>query len=347
MTKRVCILLLAAAVLVGCGQQSDPSHQSSSDSVKAAEQLIVYSGRSKTLVGELLDRFEAKQGIRVETRYGNTTELAATILEEGDRSPAVLFFAQDAGALGALDAAGRLAPIPERLLDLVDPAFRSNRGHWIGISGRARSVVYNTDNVTPEQLPDSVEGFLEPQWRGRIGWAPLNGSFQSFVTAFRKMRGDQAASAWVKGILANDPVEYAKNSAIVRAVGAGEVDVGFVNHYYLYRFLAEQGESFPARNHFLAAGDPGALINVAGVGVLSSADASAQAAAHQLIEFLLGTEAQSYFAQQTFEYPLRETIERPIDLPALSEIRSPNVDLTELQDLQGTLDLLREVGALD
>lgn len=305
--------------------------------------LTIYSGRSEALVGPVIADFEAATGVDVEVKYGDTAELAATILEEGDASPADVFFAQDAGALGAIAAEGRLATLPAEVLDRVDARFRSPDGQWVGISGRARVAVYNTDQVQESEMPDSILGFTDPAWKGRIGWAPTNGSFQAFVTSLRVLEGDAAARAWLEGIQANEPRVYEGNDPALTGVGAGEVQVAFVNHYYLMRRLAEE-PSFPAANHFFSAGDPGALVNVAGAGVLTTA--GNPVAAHAFLEFLLSDESQAYFAEETFEYPLVAGVPADPKLVPLAEIESPEIDLSDLADLEGTLDLMREVGIL-
>jgi len=148
----------------------------------------------------------------------------------------------------------------------------------------------------------------------------------------------------LEGILANDPVAYEKNTPVVAAVGAGEIDVGLVNHYYLYRFLQEEGESFPARNYFLPNGGPGSLVMAAGTGVLASSER--QETAHRFLSFMLSPVAQQYFATQTFEYPLVEGIRVHRELQPLSELNAVSIDLADLADLRGTLALLNEVGAL-
>lgn len=310
-----------------------------------SREIVVYSGRSEALVGPLLQRFTEETGIRVAVRYGDTAELAATILEEGPNTPADVFFAQDAGALGALAANGRLQTLPPHLLEKVDPRFRSPQGTWLGTSARARVVVYNTNLVAPEQLPDSIWGFTDPQWKGRIGWAPTNASFQAFVTALRVLEGDQRAEQWLRGILANQPRVYRNNVAIVDAVGRGEIHVGFVNHYYLFQFLRERGESFPVRHHYTNA-DAGSIVNVAGVGILDVSRKTEEALA--LVEFLLRPESQQFFTDETYEYPVVVGVEiktHPLLRP-LSTINSPDIDLSQLEDLRGTLDMLMRVGVL-
>lgn len=311
----------------------------------AADSIVVYSGRAEALVAPLIERFEQQTGIKVAVRYGGTPELAATILEEGRNTPADVFFAQDAGALGALAAAGRLQKLPDALLAQVQPEFRSADGLWIGTSGRARVVAYNTNLVSEDELPDSIWGFTDPKWRGRIGWAPTNASFQAFVTALRVLEGDDRARAWLRAMLANEPRSYRNNVLIVDAVGRGEITVGLVNHYYLFRFLAERGEEFPVRHHHTR-GDAGSLINVAGVAILDVTDN--RDAALAFVEFLVSEEAQRYFADETREYPLAHLDKvslHPLVRP-LDTIDAPAVDLDDLEDLQGTLDMLVETGVL-
>lgn len=308
-----------------------------------AEPLVVYCGRSQQLIGPVIERFEESSGLGVQVRYGETAQLAATILEEGRRSPADVFFAQDAGGLGALSAAGRLEELPEGLLQQVDSRFVSPQKQWVGITGRARVVVYNTNRLAPADLPAGIDGFLDPAWKGRLGWAPANASFQAFVTGLRKLRGDEGAKAWLEGIQKNEPRVYPKNTPIVAAAGAGEIDAGFVNHYYLYRFKTDAGE-FSAANHFLSGGDPGALVNVAGMGILDSSPRSEEA--KQLINFMLSPESQEYFATVVKEYPLVPSVPASADLVPLQDIEVPNIDLSDLDDLKGTLKLLQQAGVL-
>jgi iron(III) transport system substrate-binding protein len=310
----------------------------------AAETLTIYSGRNERLVGPLYKAFTEKTGIQVKVRYGETPQLAATLQEEGAKTPADVFFSQDAGALGALGRAGQLQPLPKELLDKVDARFRSTDGTWVGLSGRARVVAYNTNKVKPDALPKSILGFTDASWKGRIGWAPTNASFQAFVTALRLLKGDAAAKQWLEGIKANGPRTYKNNAAIIEALARGEIDVGFVNHYYLYAAKKDKGDAIPVANHFVAAGDPGALVNVAGIGVLKNSKKAE--AARKLVAFLLDAEAQRHFSKETFEYPLIQGVEAAPALPALGQVGSPDLDLSKLEDLRGTLKLLQETGVL-
>jgi len=332
--KTVLVVFLAAALIL--------SACSPNKATGSAKPLVVYSGRSENLVGPLIEQFEEASGIEVEVRWGSTSEMAATLLEEGESSPADLFFAQDPGGLGAVS--DLLAPLPDDILSAVPERFRDDDGHWVGLTGRARTVVYNTDALSPEDLPQDIWDFTDPSWKGRMGWAPTNASFQTMVTAMRSVWGEEKTRQWLEGMLANEPAAFDNNAAVVAAVGAGEIEVGFVNHYYLYRFLHEEGEGFKARNYFLPGGGPGSLVMVAGAGVLSSSDNAE--AAQKFIRFMLSSVAQQYFATQTYEYPLVEGVVTHRELPPLEELNAIDVDLSDLADLQGTVSLLSEVGAL-
>jgi iron(III) transport system substrate-binding protein len=309
----------------------------------AGQEVVIYSGRSEELVDPILRRFEEVTGATVRVQYAGTAELAATILEEGTNSPADVFFAQDAGALGAVAREGLFVELPEDLLDLVDSRFSARDGRWIGLSGRARAVIYNTDSVSEDEIPESILDFTDPVWEGRLGWAPTNGSFQSFVTALRVLEGDDVAREWLQGIQDNNPFVYSGNTPIVEATIAGEIDAGFVNHYYLERQKAERGD-LSAENYIYTNGTPGALINIAGAGILSTS--SNMEAAEELLRFLLSEEAQIYFADETFEYPLIDGVETNPNLVPLDEIQTPDIDLSDLDDLEGTLQLMTEVGVL-
>ena len=307
--------------------------------------LTVYSGRSQTLVHPLLELFGEQTGVHIRVKYAGSASTVATLLEEGDNSPADVVFLQDPGSLGTLGAAGALAPIPQETLAKVDARFRSPGGEWVGTSGRARTVIYNTEAIDPAvDLPTSILDFTAPEWSGRVGWAPANGSFQAFVTALRLLLGEDAAREWLEGMKANDAQEYPNNVTTVAATANGEVDVGFVNHYYLERFLEEHGEGFEARNHYIGNGDPGALVLVAGAGILKVS--KNKDTAREFIDFLLGEQAQRYFASEIKEYPVAAGVEPVGDLPPMADLDPPNVDLGSLSDLAGTLRLLREVGIL-
>ncbi|HET6356993.1 iron ABC transporter substrate-binding protein [Streptomyces sp.] len=329
LTAFVAAALLVPA-LAGCGNDEDDAG------------LVIYSGRNEKLVKPLLDELEKAVGTKVAVRYGDSAELAAQILEEGDKTKAGLFFSQDAGALGALSTKGRLQKLPQASLDQVDTAFRGGAGDWVGTSGRVRVLAYHPGKVA--KVPDSVHELTKPEWKGKIGYVPTNASFQAFVTGMRVLEGDEATRTWLKGLKANDPKVYENNLKVLEAVGEGEVSLGLVNHYYWYEQVAEKGEDkVDAKIHFLPGGDPGALVNTAGVGILKGSDQAP--VAQKAVDFLLSKKAQTYFADETKEYPLAAGVTSTVkDLPPLESLDAPKIDLGKLDSLQVTLKMLQDVG---
>ena len=324
-------LLLLATVLAACSGGGD--------------RLTLYSGRAEVQVKPILEEFTKATGIKVSARYGASAELAAQIAEEGGGSRADMFWAQDAGALGAVVEAGLLAPLPPAVVSVVDKKFRAPDDNWVGVSGRARVVVFDPRKVPAGELPASVFALTEPKWKGRIGLAPTNGSFQAFVTAMLLTVGEPRTRSWLQGIKANDPKTYPSNDLIVKAANDGQVDLGLVNHYYLFQLQSEIGaDKTVARNHYTAGTDPGALVNVAGVGILKSSKRQADAA--RFVEYLLSEPAQRHFADRNFEYPLRPGVPTAQGLPPLQSGQGPAINLGDLADLGHTLELLRQTGLL-
>ena len=306
------------------------------------DKLTVYSGRAELLVGGLFEQFEEDTGVDVEVRYGDSAELAATIQEEGDNSPADLFFAQDAGSLGAVAGEGRLEPLPKELLNRVDARFRDDRGRWVGVSGRARVVAYSTERVEKSELPKSVSEVTDPKWSGRVGIAPPNASFQAFVSAMRIDVGDEVTREWLEALEANDVQLYENNIMAVEAIANGEIDIALVNHYYLYELEREQGP-LPVENHFLRTGDPGTLVNAAGIGILASGDSPD--AAQRFAEYVLSKKGQTYFAEETAEYPLAAGVKPGEELRPLKDVHGPFIDLGQLgEKLPSTLEMIEEAG---
>jgi iron(III) transport system substrate-binding protein len=351
------LVLVLAGPLSTAAQSGTPEAEAEADPIadpeadpeahygEGAGDFTLYSGRNETLVGPLVEKYADETGVTVDARYGGTGELAATILEEGDNTRASLFFSQDAGALGLLADEGRFAALPADLLERVEERFRDPQGRWVGVTGRARVLAYNTEVFAEEDLPASVRDLTDPTWAGRVGWAPENASFQAFITAFRLIDGDDAVRAWLEAMIANGTVNFGdSNIATVQAIGNGEIDAGLVNHYYVYAVGREEGEDFPVANHFFAAGDPGSLINVAGIGLIEGAENADAALA--FAAYLLSDEAQKYFSTETFEYPLIEGVAAPEGLVPLSEIGHPDIELGALADLRGSLELLSEVGLI-
>ncbi|GGW36574.1 iron ABC transporter substrate-binding protein [Streptomyces xantholiticus] len=342
-TRFVPASALSALLALGataCG--SDESGQSGPESDK---KITVYSGRSESLVKPVLDEFREASGITVDVRYGDTAAMAAQLQEEGDRSPADVFLAQDAGALGSMAKKDLFAKLPDAVLDKVPGAYRDDDGEWVGVTGRVRTMVYNADQVPGADLPKSVFELTEPQWKGKVGIAPTNGSFQAFITAMRVQEGEEKTKKFLEGLKANDAQIREGNAPIVADVNNGRIAAGLVNHYYVYELAKEEGttvDALKAKNHFFPDGDIGSLVNVSGVGVLKRADDDPDVRA--FVDHLLGKQAQTYFADETYEYPLVAGVASAPGLPKLSSLNAPDIDLDDLDDLEATVKMIKDSG---
>ncbi len=333
---RLAAVALSSLVVVGaCGSGGTGDDDASGD-----EPLVVYVGRDEELLKPLIEQFTEETGIEVEARYGDSPELAATLLEEGDATPADVFLSQDAGALGAVSDEGMLLELPAEITDAVMPEYTSTDDTWVGVTGRARVIAYDSQTYTADQVPGTVASFTDPQWSGQVGFPPGNASFQAFVTGFRVAEGDDAARAWLEGIAANDFQSYEKNGLTLAAVNDGTLGIGLINHYYWFQLAAEVGaENMRAQLKFADAGDPGALVNVTGAGILSE-----HPDAEVFVAYLVSEVGQQYFVDETFEYPLAPGIAAPEGLPALADLQGPDIDLSDLADLATTIAMIEEAG---
>lgn len=339
LSRRVAAAAVTAALALGLAACGSDGEEPLSD-----EALVIYSGRNENLVGPVLEKLEKATGADVQVRYGSSSELAAQLLEEGENTKADLFFSQDAGALGALGKAGRLEALDAATTGKVLDGFADPNGHWVATSARARVIAYD-----PAQAPEvtdmtSVDAVLDPRYKGKIGYAPANASFQSFVTALRVAKGEAGAKKWLEDFRANEPKAYDNNILVLDAVDSGQVGLGLINHYYWYERVAEKGaDAVRARIHFLGSDDPGALINVAGAGILTGSNQ--KAAATKAVDYLLSKEGQQYFADETAEYPVTAGVQSTKhDIVPLSQLKGSSVDLNQLDSLEQTLALLDEVG---
>jgi iron(III) transport system substrate-binding protein len=341
--RHATIGVAVLAALSACGG-TEPTEQGGTES-ESDQQVTVYSGRNEELVQPLFDQFTDETGIKVEARYGSTPQMAAQLLEEGQQSPADVFFAQDAGALGAVNKEGLFAALPSTATEAVPSEYQASNGAWVGVTARSRVLAYNPDLVPSAQLPTSVFQLTDPTWKGKIGIAPTNASFQAFITAIRVQYGDDKAREFLAGLKANEPAIRDGNAPILEEINNGTIAVGLINHYYVGELAKEKGvspDTLKARLHFFPNGDPGALVNVSGVGVLQGAADDPDAEA--FVEYLLGQQAQRYFAEETYEYPVVEGIPGPTGVPPLDQLAGPKIDLNDLDSLEQTIALIKESG---
>jgi len=307
--------------------------------------LTLYSGRGETLVAPIIERFTAETGIDVSVRYGGTAELAILLQEEGENSPADLFWAQDVAALGIVKPL--FGEMPAETLEKVESVYRDADGRWIGISGRSRVVIYSPERVEDAELPATLADLTDERFRGRMAMAPTNGSFIAHVAALREATSDEYALEWLQGLAAIDPVIVSNNTAGYQAIADGEADIMLTNNYYLGRFLAADAD-FPVAQTTFEAGDLGNLMMVAGIGVLETSAHTDEAVA--FVNFLLGQTAQQYFTGNVYEFPVTgegivPVLGRGLTYQQATEA-APEFDLNLIVDMEGTLELIRESGLL-
>lgn len=342
---------VAALLLAGCATGGTPEPTGATDasdapaaSAQSDGTFTLYAGRSDALVAPLIAQFEQESGITVEVRYASSTELEALLLEEGDRSPADVFWSQDAGSLGAIAEAGMLTTLPDDVTSAVPAEFTSTDGSWVGITGRARVIAYDSEDVAAADVPTHIADFADPRYDGQLAFAPGNASFQSFVTALRVLEGEDAANEWLAAVAANHPILTESNGQTLDLVNSGEADFGLINHYYWFEDANEVGaDQMRAQLQFLP-GDPGGIVNVTGAGILAGAADDADAL--EFVRFLVSETAQQYFVDETFEYPLAAGVAAPAELPAIESLAVPGFDLADLADLARTQAMLAEHGLL-
>jgi iron(III) transport system substrate-binding protein len=341
--RLLAALLVFAAVLAGgCGFSTEDSGGGSDE--PDVEGITLYSGRIPAAIGPAVDSYEAKANRDVQVRFAETADLAATLVEEGDASPADVFFAQEPGAIAAVAEAGLLTKLPRDILGRVEPRFRDPEGRWVGITGRARVIAYNRDVVERSELPPSPFGLTAPEWQGRVGWSPASSSMQEYVTALRAKYGDERTKQWLGEMVDNGAVAFPDNVTIRDAIAKGEIDVGLINHYYVAQAIAAEGPDYPVAVYF-PPGGLGSLMLLTSVGVLESSDRKDEAFA--FVRSLLSEHSQAFFTSSSKEYPLARGVEPDPSLSVpVGKIPVSDSSLVDLKEIQGTIELMQESGAL-
>ena len=316
------------------------------DVVLAADKLTVYSGRAERLIKPVLDEFTAKSGVQVDLLSSGTTELVNRLKAEGDRTVADVFLTNDAGSLEQARAAGLLRPLNMREVErAIPPQFRAPDNAWIGLSGRFWIIVYNKTLVKPEELKSLLD-LGNAKWKEKIA-IPNAGSeyLQAGVSVIRATYGDAKTKEFLEGLRDNAGAQvYQKSSQIVEAVAKGQAALGIVNHYYVYRHLAAQPSApIAAFMPDQQEGGMGAIMNVAGVGIVKSTKHLEPA--KLLVEFLVAQAGQKLFADLDKEYPLHPDVKADPALAERKSFRAAQVPLTRLAELrEPTLTLIEQVG---
>jgi len=274
-----------------------------------------------------------------------SSSLAQTIVEEvGAGAPqADVFWSIDASSLGFVADNDAYESLPADAVDPVPEPFRGADNAWVGVAGRARSVPYNTEQLSGSDIPDAVQEFpATDALQGSMGWAPTYGAFKSFVTAMRLLRGADATREWLVSMRESGIERYPNEYVVSQQVADGTLAAGFANHYYAMR-VRNQRPDAPIDLAFTA-GDAGALVNVAGA--LQIAGTEKDDLVANFVRHLLSAEAQEFFTTVSFAYPMIPGVQPVGGLPTIDELDPPDIDLAALSDLEPTLELMREAGVL-
>ncbi|MFW6350602.1 MAG: substrate-binding domain-containing protein, partial [Thiohalospira sp.] len=303
-----------------------------------AGELSVYLGRGEGgLYEQIVEAIrERSPELALELRRGSSSGLANTLVAEGRHggARADLFWSIDASSLGYVVNEGLTRPVPASLHEPLPEAFRFKG--FAPISGRVRSIAYNPERVQADDLPERVMDLAGTDLK--IGWAPSYGACQSFLTAMRLLEGEGATREWMETIQGQSRA-YAGELGAVMAAAQGEVDLALANHYYTLRL--KEGQPDLSLELAFTRGDAGSLVNTAGAALLSDSETAVD-----FVRYLHSREVQGFLAEQAFEIPLAGGVESPSGIPAVADLEPPELDLTQLGDVQPTLDLMRQAGVL-
>jgi iron(III) transport system substrate-binding protein len=289
------------------------------------------------LFKRIYDDFSYNQNMDASASLANTI---VTEVQQGS-SRADMFISVDAGSLAAVAQEDAAESLPSEVTDMPDGDFATDS--WVGVAGRARAIPYNSNRFSASDIPDSVRDFPEvAAFENDLGWAPSYSAFQSFVTAMRLLRGEEATRQWLVDLREMGTLTFDNEFLVSTSVADGELAAGFANHYYALR-VRNSRQNAPLDLAFTS-GDAGALINVSGGLVIRGTEK--QDLANLLLRHLLSAEAQEFFATRTFAYPTVPEVPPAGGLPSIDELNPPDIDLTELSDQDATLDLLRETNVL-
>jgi iron(III) transport system substrate-binding protein len=325
------VCLAAAALVAGCGGGGG-SHS-----------LVVYNGQHEELTRAQVAAFKRASGTSIRLRNDDGVVLANQILQEGHSSPADVIITENSPELVELSEKSLLAKLPQSVLSQVPARDRAPDGTWIGVALRVSSLVYNPSLVSRSQLPHSILELAKPEWKGKVALAPIDSDFPPVVGALIATKGDDAAKSWLAGMKQNADV-YQTEEAVVAAVNRGAVASGIVNQYYWFR---SKREAPAATRHsalyYFPSGDPGSIVNVAGVAVLASSHRSSDA--EKLVAFLVSRPGQELIAKgDDFEYPVRAGVAPNAELPPLATIAHTSLRAATLGDDREAVQLILRAG---
>jgi iron(III) transport system substrate-binding protein len=338
----IAVLAVAALGLVACGSASSATATGGS-----TDTITLYNGQHEQTTNALVKAFAAATGIKVNVRSDDETVLAQQIEQEGNASPADVFYTENSPALAELSGKGLLAPVDQSTLATVPAKYSSATGDWVGSSARVSVLVYNTGEISPDQLPKSVMDLADPKWKGKISFAPGETDFQPIVTSVAETSGDKGALKWLAGMKANlTGHDYPDNETIVAKVNSGDVEMGLLNTYYWYRLRASLGgAAMHSGLALFAPEDPGYLINVSGAGVLKSS--KHQVAAQKFLAYLTSAAGQKVMAaSDSFEYPIGSGVVATDGQRPLDSLTPAPLTIADLGNGQHAIQLLQQAQLL-
>lgn len=306
--KYITILFLTITSLLFLSSCEDES--------KDNKVINLYSAQKEHLVRPILERFSEETGIEVKMISGGASELVSRLAKEGEASPADLLLTVDIGNIWRAKELGLLRKIESRVLNSTIPDnLRGDDGDWYGLSKRARVMFYNKDKVKAEDLPKSYADLADKKWQGEILVRSSSNIYnQSLLSSIIVHEGEDFAFDWAKSIvnnMARKPQGGDRDQ--IRALAAGQGSIAMANSYYYGALIDPESESYDAQVAnkvgiiFPEQDSYGTHINIRGGGVTSSS--KNPELAKQLLEFLVSEEAQKFFANSNYEYPIHSDVE--------------------------------------
>jgi iron(III) transport system substrate-binding protein len=306
--------------------------------------LVIYSGRSEPLIQPVIDAFKAEYPqVNVLLKAGSNSELANALIEEQANPQADVFITTELFTVQALAQQDIFQSYLPAGAEQLPADFIGPDNKWIGLTRRARVIMYNSDLVSPDELPASIFDLTDPKWQGQVAAAgSTNGSMQAQIAAMRQLIGEDATEEWLRGLIENDVTFFGGHTDVRKAVGAGEFKLGLVNHYYYYLQQAEGsnvGIIFPDQGE----GQIGLITNATSAAIVEGS--SNLPAAQAFIDFLISAEGQRIFAELNYEYPVLPGVEPREEVQPLDGFRLADVDIAEAAlEFDATFDLIDTVG---
>ncbi|MCP1445457.1 iron(III) transport system substrate-binding protein [Pseudomonas sp. GGS8] len=315
--------------------------------VYAAEQadgIVVYNAQHESLTKSWVEGFTKETGIKVTVRNGDDTEMGNQLVQEGASSPADVFLTENSPAMVLVDNAGLFAPVAPSTLEQVGAAYRPAHGKWVGIAARSTVFVYNPSKLAEADLPKSLMDLAAPSWKGRWAASPAGADFQAIVAAVLELKGEAATLDWLKAMKTNFTA-YRGNSAVLKAVNAGQIDSGVIYHYYSFVDQSKTGENSKNTSlNYFKHKDPGAFVSLSGGGVLASSQHKEQAQA--FLKWITGKDGQAILKTgNSFEYAVGKNAESNPKLVPLQQLDAPTVDVSKL-DSRKAVELMTQAGLL-